>query len=75
LNSKARFSHRTISPHEECTKDFQVLAGEQWCKEMKENQKYLREIEKPIMAIGNSNIPKQINVSESINKLSLICVL
>ena len=52
-----------------------MFAGEQWCKEMKENQKYLLEIEKPIMAIGNSNIHKQINVSEFINKLSLICVL
>jgi len=32
---KTHFSHRSISPHEVCNKDFQVLGGQKKCKELK----------------------------------------
>jgi len=28
MSLKAHFSHRSISPHEVCTKEFQVLGGQ-----------------------------------------------
>ena len=31
----ARYSHRSIAPHEVCTKEFQVLGGQKSCKEVK----------------------------------------
>jgi len=32
---KARSSHRSISLHEICTKELQVLRSQYWCKEIK----------------------------------------
>jgi len=38
------------------------------------SKKHLREVETSIMPIGSTNIHKQINVPEFINKPSFICV-
>ena len=72
----ARSSHRSISPHEVCTKEFQVLGGQKSCKELKwSNKRHIREVETSIMPIGNTIIHILSNVSEHINKLSFIPVL
>ena len=73
---KSRFSHLSISPHEVCTKDFQVLGCQKWCKELKWSKKrHNRGVEASILRIGNTNIHIQNNVSEYINKHNFISVL
>ena len=38
---KSRFSHRSISPHEVFTKEFQVLGGHKSCKELKWSKNFI----------------------------------
>ena len=58
---KARFSHRSISPHEVCTKDSKVLGGHNSSKELKwRNKRHFCWVESSIMPIGNTNIHIQI---------------
>ena len=56
-------------------KNFRCLDVSNRVRNLNKVKKHLREVKTAIMPIGITNIHKQINVSEFINKLSFICVL
>ena len=60
---KARFSHCSISPHELCTKEFQVLGYQKSVRNWnKVNKIHILGVETSIIPIGNTNIHIQNNV-------------
>ena len=72
---KARFPHPSISPHEVCTKEFQVLGIGNLVRKWNNVKIHFLGVENSIIPIGITNIHIQIHVSEFLNKLSFFSVL
>ena len=62
-------------PSRNVLKNFRCLDVSNRVRKLNKVKKPLREVKTAIMPTGITNIHKQINVSEFINKLRFICVL